>query len=229
LAEKGIHDGLVISQARSTAQSVILYDPGGRRQIHVDLKDIQELHFPEDAAGRAIPQSDLAILCNINFSRNLIPLAQAADVPIATDVHALGDIEDDYNRDYMDAAQILFLSNESLPDSPEDTAKALLHRYGMAIVVVGLGVEGALLAVREDRFVGRFPAVYTRPVVNTIGAGDALFSAFLHRYLQTKNPYRSLQDAIVFASYKVGAKGAAQGLLSAPELAAWIQIKDKER
>ena len=228
LAEEHIREDLVLSQARATAKSVILYDPSGRRQIHVDLKDIQDLRYPEDAAREAVRNSDLAVLCNINFSRNLIPLAREAGVPVATDVHALADIDDDYNRDFMAAAQILFLSDESLPDAPEHTAKALLDRYAMGMVVIGLGEKGALLAVREDGYIGRFPAVYTRPVVNTIGAGDALFSAFIHHYQKTRDPYRSLQAAMVFASYKVGEKSAADGFLNAEELAAWIKrVKDR--
>lgn len=223
LAAAGIPDGLVLNRARDTAQSVILYDPHGRRQIHVDLKAIQDLHYPEAYARDALRQSDLAVLCNINFSRNLLPLARRIGVPVATDVHDLADIEDDYNRDFMEGAQILFLSDARLPDTPEAFARALLRRYQVRILVIGLGAEGALLAVREDDSIGRFPAVYTRPVVNTIGAGDALFAAFSDRYLRSKDPYRALQQAIVFASYKVGAKGAAQGFLSGKELDTWIR------
>lgn len=79
-----------------------------------------------------------------------------------------------------------------------------------------------MLAVRRDEFLARYPAVFTRRVVNTIGAGDALFSAFLDRYSRTKNPYRALQAAMVFASYKIGEKGAAQGFLTGKELDDWM-------
>ena len=176
------------------------------------------------AARKTIQGSDLAILCNINFSRNLIPIAQAAGVPIATDVHAIADLKDDYNRDFMEAAEILFLSDESLPGTPEDVAEALLAQYETAnVVVIGLGEKGALLAHREDGVIKRFPTVFTRPVVNTIGAGDALFAAFLDRYLKTRDPTQAMDAALVFASYKVGEKGAAQGFLSGSELEGWIQ------
>jgi len=47
LAADGISDEFVIAGAPYTAQSVILYDPDGRRQIHVDLKDIQERASPK--------------------------------------------------------------------------------------------------------------------------------------------------------------------------------------
>jgi len=88
--------------------------------------------------------------------------------------------------------------------------------------VIGLGEKGALLAVRKDGFVGRFPAVYTRPVVNSIGAGDALFSAFLDGYMRTYDPFAALRRAMVFASYKIGEKGAAEGFLSEEELDSWV-------
>ena len=50
-------------------------------------------------------------------------------------------------------------------------------------------------------------------VVNTIGAGDALFSAFIHFYNGSQDPYEALRKAIVFASYKIGEAGAAEGFL----------------
>jgi ribokinase len=74
-------------------------------------------------------------------------------------------------------------------------------------------VQGALLAVRRDNFVERLPAVRIRPIVNTIGAGDAQFSCFVHYYSRTRDPYESLRKAMLFASWKIGATGAAEGFL----------------
>lgn len=84
--------------------------------------------------------------------------------------------------------------------------------------MVGLGAEGALLAVRDDHFIGHFPARALRPIVNTIGAGDALLSAFVHTYAQTNDPYQAIKKAILFAGYKIGATGAADGFMTAPQL-----------
>jgi acarbose 7IV-phosphotransferase len=228
LALAGIHDGLVLNALEATAQSVILYDPDGRRQIHVDLKDIQSQVYPTHLAEGAIRYCDLAVICNINFARPLLAVAQEAGKPIATDVHALSDLDDSYNGEFMAAARILFMSDDSLPDEPEVVIKHLLGRFKAAIIVIGLGAKGALLAVRADDFIGRFPAVRTRPVVNTIGAGDALFSAFLDRYTRTGDPYAALQAAQVFASYKIGEKGAAEGFLNQDDLDAWVAQIDKE-
>jgi len=222
LTEANISGHDVLPQLAQTAQSVILYEPSGRRQIHVDLKDIQEQVYPPERFEAALVDCDFAVLCNINFSRPFLARAQQAGVPIATDVHTIHDLEDPYNADFMAAAHVLFMSNEKLPCPPEEWARRVQERYGTAVIVIGLGAEGALLAVQADGRMERVTAVPTRPVVNTIGAGDALFSAFVHSYSQTGDPYAALRRAVVFASYKIGETGAAQGFLTAVELEDWL-------
>jgi ribokinase len=220
LAADGIPAAHVSTRLRQTPQSVILYDHAGRRAIHTDLKDIQDVAYPAERFEDAIRGCALAALCNINFSRIFLARARALGIPIATDVHTIADLDDPYNRDFMAAADILFMSDERLPCEPETWVRRLWDRYRPEVAVVGLGAAGALLGVRGDRFLGRFPAVRTRPVVNTIGAGDALFSAFVHYYEATGDPYASLHKAIVFASYKVGETSAACGFLDEAELEA---------
>ncbi|HRQ39996.1 MAG TPA: carbohydrate kinase family protein [Chloroflexota bacterium] len=225
LEADGIGNVGVLAAMPETCQSVILYDGNGRRQIHTDLKDVQSRPYPPNIFQQYLPWCDLAVLCNINFSRPFLGLARQAGKAIASDVHAISDLEDEYNRDYMAAADILFMSHERLPDSPEVWARKVQERFGTAVLVIGLGADGALLAVKKDNFMERIPAVFTRPIVNTIGAGDALFAAFIHSYLQTGNPYTAIQPALTFASYKIGAVGAAEGFLTAVELAELVNRK----
>jgi len=196
-----------------TAQSVIIYDPEGRRQIHTDLKDIQKSVYPVEIFDQEMETCDLLALCNVNYSRPLLERALRAGKPIATDVHTISKIKDEYNQDFMQAANILFMSDENLPTFPEDWARQVKNAYDTEILVIGLGADGVLLSVRDDNFMGRIPTVTTRPIINTIGAGDALFSSFIHSYLQSGDPYKAIQKAIVFASYKIGEKGAAEGFL----------------
>ncbi len=218
LANDGIDDRHILAAMPATAQSVILYDTEGKRQVHTDLKDIQDRTYPTAAFNEALTRCALAVLCNINYNRPFLAAARRAGVPIATDVHTVAEIEDGYNRDFMAAADILFLSDERLPGTPEQFARHLQDRYATAVIVIGLGDSGALLAINKDNFMERLPAVSTRPIVNTIGAGDALFSAFLHGLQCELDPVAALRQAQVFASYKIGATGAAQGFLTAVEL-----------
>lgn len=218
LARDGMSDEFIVRGIESTPQSVILYDQDGRRQINVDLKDVQERAYPGALFERALGACSLAVLCNVNFSRPFLALARREGKLVATDVHAVSDLDDAYNRDFMQAAHILFMSDEWLPCAPEEWVRRVSKRYGNEIIVVGLGAQGALLAVKSDGFVERVAAVQTRPVVNTIGAGDALFSAFVYFYNQTQDPYLAIKKAVVFASYKIGETGAAAGFLDEARL-----------
>ncbi|MEQ8674119.1 MAG: carbohydrate kinase family protein [Aggregatilineales bacterium] len=217
-----VDDSGVLSQLENTCQSVILYDPDGRRSINTDLKDIQEQTYPVESFEQALSKTSLAVLCNINFSRPMLAKAHQAGVPIATDVHAISDIHDAYNSDFMHYATVMFQSHEHLPDTPEAWVRQIWAQYGTPIMVIGLGGEGALLAIRKDNFIERVPAVKTRDIVSTIGAGDSLFSAFIHTYARTNDPYLAIKKAVVFASYKIGVAGAADGFLTSEELDAWM-------
>lgn len=211
-------DEYVLETAAQTARSVILYDSEGRRKILVDLKDLQEQRYPMDVFERTIVHADLAALCNINFSRPMLPVAKSMGKLIATDVHTLSDLESDYDRDFMQAADILFMSDELLPAPPAEFSAAVMGRYNPRVLVIGLGSQGALLRIRDDEKPYTYPAVSLRPVSNTIGAGDALFSAFVHGYLVSQDAHAALQRALVFAGYKIGARSASEGFLSAQRL-----------
>ena len=223
LSDLGIPDSYIVASLEETAQSIILYDPDGQRQINVDLKNIQDKAYPADQFEDALQGCELAVLCNINFSRPFLKKASAAGVLVATDVHTISDLDDGYNAEFMQHADILFMSDELLPHPPETWAREVMDRYAPEILVIGLGKRGAYLAVGTDGFLGHFPAVETRPVINTIGAGDALFSSFIYSYTQSRDPYWSLQQALVFASYKIGETGAAEGFLDREGLAAAFQ------
>lgn len=218
LTSSGLSNLGVLATLPQTCQSVILYDRAGRRQIFTDLKNIQEQSYPLAHFARAMSATDLCVLCNINFSRPFLAQARAAGKLVATDVHAISELDDAYNADYMAASQLLFMSHERLPCPPQEWAQAVLARYRPRILVIGMGSQGALLATAEEGVLGCFPAVQTRPVVSTIGAGDALFAAFVDGYLRRLTPVAALRRAMVFASHKIGAAGAADGFLTESEL-----------
>ncbi|MBX3065622.1 MAG: carbohydrate kinase family protein [Anaerolineae bacterium] len=215
----------VIDGLANTCQSLILYAPDGSRMIFTDLKDIQETPYPQSHFDSALNGCDVCVLCNINYSRPFLSQAKAAGKLIVSDVHAISDLDDTYNRDFMSAADILFLSDAKLPIPAQEWARELQSRYGTPILVIGMGAHGALLAVNADNTMRHYPAVRTRPVINTVGAGDALLSSFLHYYLKTRNPYDALDHAMIFASYKIGAVGAAEGFLDDSGVEAWKQKK----
>lgn len=208
-------DGRYVSDLLDeTPQSAILYDENGRRQIHVDLKRTQETTLPDETADALLDGVDTAVLCNIGFSRPLLARARERKIQIATDLHAIGSLDDEYNRDWLEAADVVFASDERLPCEPTQWILSLFDRFRASIAVVGLGARGAMLGIRQTRSVTHVPAVVTRPIVNTIGAGDALFSAFVHFWHTKLPPVAALRRAVLFASWKIGERGAADGFVS---------------
>ncbi len=211
---KGLTTTLLMEQLSDTPLSVILFDQEGRRQIHVDLKDIQEQKADPSVYLPILKRSTLAMLCNINFSRPLLSQAREQGIPIATDVHVLSDIHDPYNQDFLRLADIVFLSNENIRGQEQDFARALMGTYNMSVLVIGMGRDGALLMEQSRSDLIHMPSLYTRPVVNTVGAGDALFSSFNYFYARNRDAEDSLRKAMAFASWKIGSRGAAEGFPS---------------
>jgi len=222
LAAGGIADAFVISVAAATPQSVVLYDGSGARAVHTDLKDVLDLAYPPERFAAALAGSELVVLTNIAYSKPLIAVAQSHRVPIATDLHTLTDLGDAYNAPFLRSAHILFVSGERITVPPAAWAEALLAASPAEVVVVGLGDRGAYLAVRSSGVRRQLPAVSTRPVVQTGGAGDALFACFLHGYLRSRDPLHALRAATVFASYKLGAANSSDGFLSHADLEALL-------
>lgn len=211
-SRRGLDTSQILPIARATAQSVILFDRSGRRQIHVDLKDIQECTVPGEIYNKKLREARLAVLCNINFSRSALTAARQAKVPIATDVHTLSTLDDPYEQDFLHAADILFMSHENLPEAPGIWTASVFDRFPCRVLVIGMGKEGAFLAERgKDQ--RHYPAVTPRTVVNTIGTGDALFASFLHYYLKLDDADQAMRRAVVFAGYKAGSTGSAEGFL----------------
>ncbi len=222
LADCGISDEGICWALQKTPTSVILFAPDGRRQVYCDLKDIQEQSLDVEEMEYTLSTVDAAAICNINFNRQLIKKAHEMKKLTATDVHVLGNIEDDYNRDFMENADILFLSDEALPCAAEEFIQRLHERYHNRIIVIGMGARGALLLDADTNKLTAVPAYSCAKVVNTVGAGDSLYSAFLHYYVKGCSAEDSLRRAVIFAGIKIGFNGASLGFCTEAEIEAAI-------
>ena len=214
LEAMGVDTSRIKISLKETPSSVVLYDGEGKRQIYCDLKDIQETAygFPTEVCRDA----DLVAACNINFNRPLLHAAKAAGKTVATDVHVLRDLYDDYNREFMECADILFLSDEGIGDDYRGFIAELGRIYQNRIIVLGRGGKGA--ALYQGGQFHELPAVQVGPVVNTVGAGDALFSGFLHGYAKGLSALEALRRAQLFASAKIRTSGASRGFITEAEL-----------
>lgn len=217
LKQRSISSENILPVLEQTPQSVVLYNKSGKRQIICDLKNVQDLEYDINIFKAAAKKCDCLCLCNINFSRSMLSEAKSMGKQVITDVHVISDLDDEYNRDFMQYSDILFMSSENLNNIKEFVIN-IERKFGNSIIVVGMGSLGSLLYTKHDNTFREIPAFKTRKPVNTIGAGDALLSGFTHFYIGGYSPYDSLRLASVFASYKIGDKSASSGFLSESEL-----------
>lgn len=208
---------------KQTPSSVVLYDPDGRRQIYCDLKDIQESSYPFTTS--LLKDVVLVAACNINYNRPLLHLAKEAGKILATDVHVLSDIYDEYNKEFMEYTDILFLSDENIGDNYGDFLWQLAHTYNSQIIVLGRGNKGVAVYQRQTNRIDEMPAIPITNVVNTVGAGDALFSAFLHFYAKGCDVMDALYRAQIFAAHKIMTNGGANGFITEDTINRWITKK----
>ncbi len=204
----------LIKELDGTPQSIVLFDGNGKRKIFLDLKNIQDKTIEINKVESLIDGSELVVICNNNFTRSMLKVAKEKNKIIATDVHVLSDVHDEYNKEFLQYADILFLSNENIPYDTKQFICDLKDTYNSKIIVIGLGSEGAMMYVREEDSLYKMDSVKTRDIVNTVGAGDALFSSFVYFYLKGVQPLECLKKAQVFASYKIGENGASNGFIS---------------
>lgn len=196
-----------------TPTNIVFYDQFGRRQVQCDLKNLQDLELDWKKEKPAIAKSDLLILTNINFNRPLLKEAKKLGKKIATDVNIINDVDDPFNKDFMEAADILFLTNDGLSCNYEDFLIELYNKYHNEIIVLGEGTRGAMILDAKKRVIYHVDAVHTRSRLNTFGSGDALLSCFCNYYLKGYDSLKCLKLATAFASWKIGERGSSKGFL----------------
>ena len=196
----------VKKELKETPTSIVLYDNEGKRQIYCDLKDIQEQNYDINELSK---DKDILVLCNINFNRE--NLSKIKNKIIATDVHVLGNIYDEYNKDFMKYSNILFLSDEAINIKYEEFIMNIENEYHNDIIVLGMGKNGSMMYVKEDNKFYYVSAIDVGTIVNTVGAGDALFAGFIHYYAKGYAPLEALERATLVASHKICYNGGAVG------------------
>lgn len=191
--------------AGPSEQHLNLMDPGGGR-LSIFLERPEPRDPRHDGRARAaMAAADAAVIDLADHARPL--LAWDTGAPVWCDLHDY-DGANPFHRDFLDAADYLFLNDDGMPDR-SDLLGFLTGRVaaGARAAVATLGAEGAVAAV--DGGVHRVAAAPVERIVDTNGAGDAFFSGFLVAHLG---------GADVPSAMAAGAAQAARCLAS-PELA----------
>ena len=200
--------------------SVILYCKG-IKQTFEDVKDIRHVPYDLELFERQIQDKDMVLISNCNFCRPVISLAKKYHKPLALNVRSMRAEKIAYKEDFLAAADILYISDDDLECDPYDCIKECRDKYDPEIIIMGIGAKGVILYTKEDNSVLEYKPVKTNEIVNTVGAGNALFPAFLHYYTKTKDAKESIKNALLFTSYKIGFVGTSNGFMTEDQIEQW--------
>lgn len=202
-----------------TERHINLMDEAGDRiSIYANHATFEPL-LPPDRLEALVTNCDVLVLNIINYCRRAIPIAQAKGKPLWVDIHDY-DGEADYHRDFVEAADYLFMSSDQLPDYRNFMQRQLDD--GKRLVVCTHGKEGATALSSEGWLT--MPAVST-DAVDTNGAGDSFFSGFFHGYLADQPITTCLQYGALTARRCVMTRELASPNLSRDQLLAdWQQF-----
>ncbi|MCR5403683.1 MAG: carbohydrate kinase family protein [Butyrivibrio sp.] len=214
----------IIPQMDETPTEVVLYDRERKQQIFEDLKDLRNNVYDMSMVAPIAESCDMLVLANANFCRPFAKIAAERKKPIAVNIRSYDIEKEKYNTDFLEPAKVLYFSDDTLTEDPYEFIERISGTYGTEIIILGQGSEGLILYDRTQDLRVHYKTVKTNEVVNTIGAGNALFACFLHYYMETKDSVNAIKNALLFASYKIGYMGTSNGFMTTEQLDQWRNL-----
>ena len=214
----------IIPQMKETPTEVVLYDKDRKQQIFEDIKDLRENVYDMSMVAPIAESCDMMVLANANFCRPFAKAAVEHKKPIAVNIRSYNPEKEIYNTDFLEPAKILYFSDDTLHEDPYAFIDRMADTYGTEIIILGQGSEGLILFDKTKDVRVHYKTVKTNEVVNTIGAGNALFACFLHYYMETGDSVNAIKNALLFASYKIGYMGTSNGFMTTDQLEQWRNL-----
>jgi sugar/nucleoside kinase (ribokinase family) len=152
----------------------LMNDAGERISIYANYATSEPEIEPENFRDLVL-KSDAVVLNISNYVRRFIPLARALGKEIWTDIHDY-DGNNAYHRDFIAAADHLFLSSDSLPGWRAFMADQI--GAGKKTVVCTHGKRGASAMDASGKLV-EVAATPKFGQIDTNGAGDSFFAGFM--------------------------------------------------
>lgn len=216
--------GYILPRLSHTPTAVVFCDNDRNQQIFEDIKDLRDISYDPSLFRERAARAEMLVLSNANFCRPLIEIGKELRKPIAVNIREYQESKLCYNEDYLKAADILYVSDDHLIEEPYEFVKALAAKYRPEIIILGQGAEGLILYDKNKNIIAHYNTVKTHGVVNTAGAGNALFSCFLHFYNKTQDSVFAVKNALLFASYKIGFMGTSNGFMTEEQIGQWRNL-----
>ena len=223
-AEVELVTDYVLPRLKQTPTAVVLYDNSRRRQIFEDRKDLGEAVYDEALFREQAKRAEMLVVSDADFCRPLVRIGKELRKPVAVNIREYRRDKEAYDEDFLKAADILYVSDDYLIGEPFETVKELAAKYRPKIILLGQGAAGVILYDKEKNIIAHYDTVKTNEIVNTVGAGNALLSCFLHFYNKTHDSVFAVKNALLFASYKIGFMGTSNGFMSESQISQWRNL-----
>lgn len=214
----------IIPQMNETPTEVVFYDKNRRQQIFEDIKDLRENTYDMSMVTPLVNSCDMMVLANANFCRPFAIAASEHGKPIAVNIRNYNPEKEKYNTDFLKPAKVLYFSDDTLTEDPYAFIDRMASTYGTEVIILGQGSEGLIIYDKTKDIRAHYKTVKTNEVVNTIGAGNALFACFLHYYMETGDSVNAIKNALLFASYKIGFMGTSNGFMTTEQVEQWRNL-----
>ena len=226
-----LYTDFVLRKLEATPAAVIFYDSTRKQQLFEDIKNLRDTAYDVKLFEKQLPTADMVVLANANFCRPLMQLARECNKKIAVNIRKFSYETEIYNKFFLENADILYLSDDDVTEDPYDFTKYIVDKYDPEIVILGQGADGLIIYSRNIGTYVHYKPVKTNESVNTVGAGNALFSCFLHYYNKTGDSTLAIKHALLFASYKIGFVGTSNGFMTEEQIETWHALiwKDEKK
>lgn len=214
----------VLPVLKETPAEIFFYDNKRKQQVFEDLKDIRNAEYDMTLVTPVMKDTDMVVLSNANFCRPFIELAKQNQKKLAVKIHQFNKEKEIYNKDFLSNANILYFSDNTIDEDPQEFAKQISDKYSTDIVIIGLDEGGLILFDRERKLNLKYNAVKTKDVVNGAGAGNASFACFLHYYMKVKDSTQAIRMALLFSAHKIGFMGTSYGFMSEQQMQQWESL-----
>lgn len=214
----------VLPRLEAMPTAVIMYAPDGTTQVFEDVKDIRNVDYDVNLYERQIQDKDMVVVSDCNFCRPLLELAHKYDKPLAVNIRTMHGDRAAKKVDFPQAADIIYVRDNDIDGDPYQCIEECRRLYDPEIVIISIGIKGVIMYNKADNSVLEYKAVKTCEVVNTVGAGNAMFSAFLHYYVKTGDAKEAIKNALMFASCKIGYLGTSRGFMNEEQIEQWKSI-----
>lgn len=193
----GLEAAGLVAALTHAPRSVILAGPAGEEAILTDLKHQESTEYPTQVFTELLQRTRHVHVTNIGWALTPGRLAREKGRSISTDLHNIRCLNDEYNRPFLELADIVFFSAENLAEPPESVIRRLWETSSAVLAICGRGAEGVILGDRRTKTLLSQPAARMRePVRGTTGTGDRLAGIFLAHHLRGANPEAALREAL---------------------------------